>query len=353
MSATRPANPADSLWRLIFILFVSPAPFEFVMGVVRRDNYDFRRLEIIGGVLVVLAILVAVFRKRYWWNVQSIVGYYVILAGLATTAFGVAATFWGNALWGAAGSTDTVKLTVSTLAPAMGVAMTLGGVLLVRDRVTRARADLETPLPATIAQARRSARHPSSAWEAPSFRDRPGQGNRRLVEIVQRQLDVKDLHLLAFFDNDGACQFYADLLDDDGLANRVRRDSRELRMSYVAHGRHVRALVGRLDRRLADLDTGRLVRVVLDVERGALFYYHLGTVGFLVGVTLIQDRVDPTDWKMSDLANEFLKEHGGRPDDDFYRYCPRCLSTNRAHDAPPAADDNVIPLQRPRNGNAS
>jgi hypothetical protein len=112
---------------------------------------------------------------------------------------------------------------------------------------------------------------------------------------------------------------------------------------------HIRYVVGQLDNRLADLHTGKLVRVVLDVEQGAIYFYNLGDIGFLVGVTLDQQQVDPADWKMSLIANEFLRAHGRQEDDDFYPLCPRCGATNRDKTQ---AKPTVVKLQ-PRNGHAS
>jgi hypothetical protein len=47
---------------------------------------------------------------------------------------------------------------------------------------------------------------------------------------------------------------------------------------------------------------GRLFRLVLDVEQGAIFYYRLRVNDYLVGVTLDQDQVHVADDKMALLA---------------------------------------------------
>jgi hypothetical protein len=72
-----------------------------------------------------------------------------------------------------------------------------------------------------------------------------------------------------------------------------------------------------LDKRFAGLDSGVLVRLVLDVKKGALYFYSLDREGFLLGVTLDQRQVDPTDRKLSELANRILVLRGGVESQDF------------------------------------
>ncbi|GAA1008298.1 hypothetical protein Aple_070430 [Acrocarpospora pleiomorpha] len=53
---------------------------------------------------------------------------------------------------------------------------------------------------------------------------------------------------------------------------------------------------------------GRLLRIVLDVERGAIYYYRLGARDYLVGVTVNQEQVAICDDKMGDLASSLLAQ---------------------------------------------
>jgi hypothetical protein len=53
---------------------------------------------------------------------------------------------------------------------------------------------------------------------------------------------------------------------------------------------------------------GRMLRVVLDVEQGAVYYYRLGPADYLMGVTLNQSRVSEADETIGDLAAELLRE---------------------------------------------
>ena len=67
--------------------------------------------------------------------------------------------------------------------------------------------------------------------------------------------------------------------------------SGQLSHTVATQGRLVRSTIG-----------SHLVRLVLDVEQGAVYYYHLPTGDYLVGVTLYQRQVNSADRRMSWLA---------------------------------------------------
>jgi hypothetical protein len=52
------------------------------------------------------------------------------------------------------------------------------------------------------------------------------------------------------------------------------------------------------------LDGGILIRTVLDVEQGALYYYRIDRNGYLTGITMDRSRVLVTDEKLRRLTNE-------------------------------------------------
>jgi hypothetical protein len=58
---------------------------------------------------------------------------------------------------------------------------------------------------------------------------------------------------------------------------------------------------------------GRLLRVVLDVEQGAIYYYRLSSAEFLVGLTLNQKRVSEADEKLGDLVAELYGKDRSTP----------------------------------------
>jgi hypothetical protein len=308
---------SDSLIKLIVAIFVVPAPFEIVIGVVKRESYDFRRLAIIVGALSVLAALLALMRNRRVY-VQSVVGYYLVLAGAAIAAFGIAVTLWSEALL-ATKLAPWVETTVSALTPSVGLLLVASGVYLIREQHHRIREDLDEPSPENISAPRtiRIKNENASLWRSNIFTTRPGADG--IVELCKKHLSLVDLHYVAYYTADGTCLFYVDFLDDDGMAHFDVPDIPNRRRLYEQEGRHLRSVATKLDKRLRALDSGMLIRLVVDVEKGALFYYNIKREGFLIGVTLDQSQVDPADRKMSTLANEILTFRGGRPDDDFYR----------------------------------
>ncbi len=304
--------------RLIVAIFVVPAPFEVIIGLVTRESYDFARLAIIGGALGLFALIAGLGRSQRI-HAQSIVGFYLALAGAAITAFGVAVTFWGQDVVGATRWSPTVEMTVSALAPSCGLLLIASGLYLIRERRQRVREELDTPPPPTIGSPRplRINENNAALWQSDHFATRPGAGS--IVAVCKAHLSTDDLHYVAYYTNDDRCLFYLDYLDDDELAHFDVVDRAERRRLYEQHGRHLKSLTMKLDERLRTIDSGLIVRLVLDVEKGSLFLYNLKRDGFLLGVTLDQSKVDPTDRKLSTLANEILQVRGGRPDDDFYR----------------------------------
>jgi hypothetical protein len=151
---------------------------------------------------------------------------------------------------------------------------------------------------------------------------------------------VETLHYVAMFNEDTEIQFYADLFDERRVGARVRGNNAERRETHAKLGHYMRYLVTRHEKEYPALHTGPLVRLVLDVLQGAVYYYSLSDKGFLVGVTLDQRQVDPTDWKMSILTNDIRLEMGMTEMEDYYRLCPQCGASNRSRHP-------HLPAQRP------
>jgi hypothetical protein len=344
----------DEIIRLLVALYLAPIPLEVAVGFVRRDEYDYRRVLVIVATITVLAVAVLVLRGRQRLFGHYVVGFWLVLIGMALTVLGVLLTLRGSNILVPRPWLTGIDTVLGAAAPTVGVLLIISGIYLIVERRRRSKRELDLPLPPDIASTRTRplGKLTGATWQAPGFTQ------SRLIDLARAHLSHVDLHFVAFFDPAGECRFYVDVFDDDAVPVSHNLDSAERRSSYVRHGRHIRHLANQLNARVADLQTGRLVRVVLDVEQGAIYLYDLGTVGFLIGVTLDQEQVDPTDWKMSLLANALLRAHGRQEDDDFYRLCPLCGATNRSHPHSPAAQGtaartvtNVVEL-RPRNGQA-
>ncbi|MEU8380071.1 hypothetical protein, partial [Streptosporangium sp. NPDC048865] len=116
-------------------------------------------------------------------------------------------------------------------------------------------------------------------------------------------VDQDDLHFVAYF-ADQRCCFYTDVLEDADLAHFFHEtDQEERRTIYLKAGNQLNWLTQRLNRQLRRLEGGVLIRTVLDVERGAMFFYWIDETRYLIGVTLDQRKVDVSDDKMARLVD--------------------------------------------------
>lgn len=114
-------------------------------------------------------------------------------------------------------------------------------------------------------------------------------------------LSLDDLHAVGLY-RQGRLAWAADLFDAPALAPFFQRVTPEFRRRGYAQVAHQVTLQSRRFGRLLDLTGSRkLVRLVLDVARGAMYALPLGGEEYLVGVTLVQSRVDQADRKLRDL----------------------------------------------------
>ncbi len=112
-----------------------------------------------------------------------------------------------------------------------------------------------------------------------------------------------DLQLVAYC-LPGEVVFTADCLDDRSLApffTQIAVGAR--RRFYQRLSEDLCALAARFSRATSTALGGLLLRMVLDVEQGAIYYYRLKAGDYLVGVTVDQSRVSAADDRMSSLAN--------------------------------------------------
>jgi hypothetical protein len=309
---------SDGLARLILAVFVIPAPFEIVTAIVKKEQYDFGRLAVVVVALLVLALALSMLRARRVY-VQSIVGYYLVVVGAAFTALGVAVTFDDKLTNGLPAWSPAVSTAVSALAPALGLLIIASGGYLIREQIRRAREELDTEGPSNIASPKTIKVNGANAslWTSDVYLENPAAPG--MVELSKKYLSTTDLHFIAYYTEDNECLFYLDFLDEDGMAHFNVADTPLRRKQYEHHGRHIRYIVNKLDKRFKELRSGILVRTILDVEKGAIYFYKLRSEGFLIGVTLDQSQVDPTDRKLSQLSGELVSHLGGRPVEDFYR----------------------------------
>lgn len=126
----------------------------------------------------------------------------------------------------------------------------------------------------------------------------------RIATACADAVGSENLHLAAYYAGDELVAA-ADVLDDPRLRPFFTNITPETRRRfYFSFGRELSSTVRRLSRILTPVLGGRLLRLVLDVEQGAIYYYRLSPGRYLVGVTLIQSSVDHADLRMAQLATD-------------------------------------------------
>ncbi|MDX8147351.1 hypothetical protein SK854_34940 [Lentzea sp. BCCO 10_0061] len=131
----------------------------------------------------------------------------------------------------------------------------------------------------------------------------PGaRGAGRMEDALKEVLRRRELHFVAYH-VDGQVAVAGDTFDAPELAPFFVQISAGVRRRfYSSFSRELSASVTSLNRTLTPMPGGRLLRLVLDVEQGAVYYYRLGAGRYLFGVTLDQSRVAHADLHMAELA---------------------------------------------------
>jgi hypothetical protein len=151
-----------------------------------------------------------------------------------------------------------------------------------------------------------------------TFRGFGGRGIDRILAAAESQVSTEDLHYVAYH-VDGLCQFSVDVLDHPDIPadEKVRGDQR--RAQYLRHGLKLDRLMDGLNQEFRSIDSGSLLRVVLDVERGALYYFWVDDARFLIGVTMDQSQVHKADAKMVQLVDAIRPLLGHKRIEDLNR----------------------------------
>ncbi|WP_026421925.1 hypothetical protein [Actinokineospora inagensis] len=128
-------------------------------------------------------------------------------------------------------------------------------------------------------------------------------GDSSLVDSLSTSIRLDGLHALAFFAR-GEKLADVDCFDSPGLASfHELATPAERRPLYSGLGQELAGLASQLNQATSGALGGRLRRIVLDVQSGAVYYRRLPRQRYLVGVTLDQTRVGRADHQMTDLAD--------------------------------------------------
>lgn len=126
------------------------------------------------------------------------------------------------------------------------------------------------------------------------------------ADLCRKAIDPRDVHYLAWC-RDGEPVFTFDCFEDEHMRRHFNRMIRpaDRRDFYTEFCTTLPERVGQLGRTANRALGGRLQRIVLDVEQGAIYYYRLRPGQYLVGVTLKQTEVAGADRRIARLADEF------------------------------------------------
>ncbi|WP_150187683.1 hypothetical protein [Streptomyces venezuelae] len=135
------------------------------------------------------------------------------------------------------------------------------------------------------------------------------------VELCANALSETGLHHVAQY-RWGVFGYSVDILDrlpeaqGGGFGGSGGKEQDVRRERFVRLGRQLHYVLGRMDHVLRSVDSGKLIRSVLQVGDGAVFHYYFRADDCLTGVSLGADTVDAGDRAMAELVGAFRQEIG-------------------------------------------
>ncbi|MGH3696878.1 MAG: hypothetical protein ACRDRX_23340 [Pseudonocardiaceae bacterium] len=129
-----------------------------------------------------------------------------------------------------------------------------------------------------------------------------GTADERVSRLFLDRVDPVDLQFVAYC-RSGQAEFSVDEFDDPQLGSYFQEISvTERRLFYRNVCRQFPMIVRKFGRISVAATGGKIERLVLDVEQGALCYYRIRPGEYLVGITIDQRRVASTDDKIGEIA---------------------------------------------------
>lgn len=272
---------------------IAPISVEALIAYIKGENYNFERALIVLGVISLAALVLLAIRTSAR-NLRTSLDASLFLAGLATFGIGTASVAdsadGASSVLGKAWGTIFLGILILALASYSHVASRNGSALLLATRLARNPKEIEQLNADSILTVHRF--------------DDYQDVDREVEEHCRQALDPRDLQFIGYY-VDGRCRFHIDALEAQILNPYFRRSSRgERRQAYERSGRQLDWLIKNLDVYMQHLSGGILIRVVFDVEQGALYYCNIDEGTYIMGVTMFQDEVLVADEKIRDLANE-------------------------------------------------
>ncbi|WP_156757259.1 hypothetical protein [Actinokineospora pegani] len=128
-------------------------------------------------------------------------------------------------------------------------------------------------------------------------------GDADIPALLRAEVDPAGLHLVSYWS--GGQETTVDCLGADAVAAlSPHAPAAQRRAFYTELGAELGPLANELNRATSGALRGRLTRLVLDVENGAVYYRRLPARRYLVGVTLAQRLVATADDRLAALATD-------------------------------------------------
>src|SRR5262249_53963706 len=129
-----------------------------------------------------------------------------------------------------------------------------------------------------------------------------GAADERIGQLFLDWVSPVDLQLVAYCRN-GQVEFSVDQFDDPQLGSYFQEISVIERRQFYRDMCRQFPMIAQKFGRISMLATGgRIERLVLDVEQGALYYYRVRPGDYLVGITIDQRQVASADDKVGEMT---------------------------------------------------
>ncbi|WP_020524624.1 hypothetical protein [Catelliglobosispora koreensis] len=281
-----------------------PLVFEILLALIGDEQFNFARAGITVVVVGLAAGLLYAARPG-WLNMQRARATFLVLAGLGSALHGFLVTAMPDIF----DNNELVQDVVGMMTLIIGVTTFAVGCFYFRVEDVQEAA--ENPATTKVPDEEVAVSTVPGMYQADS-------SDRALLDACKAALSVERLHYVALYEPpdsepDGAPQRIFSVDTFEQARYRVRQlTAHQRRELYQAQGAQVIELRRALDQQLGHLHTGTLVRLVLDVEQGAIYYYEISRnpSRHLIAVTLDQDHVYTTDAELELLKGRLRRDLG-------------------------------------------
>jgi hypothetical protein len=271
-------------------LVMVPIGVEWVIAYIKNEQYRLDRAAVVLGVVILVMVLL--------WTLRSVGRRLSLLLELAMVVLGLVIAGTG-VLSLVVRAEQRADLSIIVVCLGLSIsAMASYAVYLERTG-----ADFFLAAPKTV---HTGAVHHLSGGHEPTVLTKFASfsaSDDEVANLCLPRMSADDLHFVGYY-VDGICRFHLDVLDSPTL-NRFFRgyDRNQRRVVYERAGRQLDWIMSKLNVYMRRLDGGVLIRTILDVEHGALYFYWIDRNVYLTGLTMDQSKVLIADEKLRRLTN--------------------------------------------------